>query len=84
VKFDGRWDHGWRLVFRRVYQFFVGPTANVHLHKDDGLWHWFPLIDPFFKCQRPVGPDGSRWHFEKCGVDLIWLQWTLCLHWIDN
>ena len=81
MNFGPKWSHGPRLVFRRVYEFFIGPTANVHLHYDSALWH-FPVILPFVKWQRPV--TDSRFHFDKCGVDLLFGPWIFCMHWIDH
>lgn len=82
MKFDERWNHGWRLVVRRVYQLFIGPVPSIHLHAEDEITHWLPIIDPFTKWQRPV--TDSKYHLDRLGVDLIWLKWTLCLHWVDN
>lgn len=82
MKFGPSWDRGWRLVVRRIYQVFVGPKPSVHLHSEDEITHWLPILDPFTKWQRPI--TDSKYHLDKLGVDLIWLKWTLCLHWIDQ
>ena len=82
MNFGPEWNHGPRLVFRRVYELIVGPSPSVHLHRERELWHLFPIVDPFIKWQRPI--TDSAFHFDRAGVDLIWLWWVLCLHWIDN
>lgn len=82
MKFDERWNHGPRLVIRRVYQLIIGPKPSVHWHRDDELWHLVPIIDPFIKWQRPI--TDSAFHFDKVGVDILFGPWVLCLHWIDQ
>ena len=82
MRFDERWNHGPRLVFRRVYELIVGPTPDIHWHYQDDLWHLIPIIDPFIKWQRPV--TDSAFHFDKAGVDILFGPWVLCLHWVDH
>jgi hypothetical protein len=71
-------------VRRRIRNFFVGPRPALHGHQHFHHWHLLPLADAFIKWQRPIGADGSRFHFDKLGLDLTWLWWTLCLHYLDN
>jgi hypothetical protein len=80
MKFGPEWNHGPRLVFRRVYQIFVGPIPSVHFHRDDELWQF--AILPFVKWQRPV--TDSKYHLNRLGVDVLFGPWTLCAHWVDN
>lgn len=80
MKFDERYDHGVRLVFRRVYELIVGPSPSVHLHRERELWQWGVL--PFVKWQRPI--TDSAYHFDRLGVDFFFGPFTLCIHWVDS
>jgi hypothetical protein len=87
VNFGPEWNHGLRLVFRRVYQMFVGPTPSIHQHYHSELWQFpigiGPLVLIFFvHWQRPV--TDSAYHFHKLGVDILFGPWTQCLHWLDE
>lgn len=84
---DERWNHGPRLVFRRVYELIVGPKPDVHGHYTSELWQFpfglGPIVAIFFvKWQRPV--SDSPFHFDKAGVDFFFGPWTRCYHWLDN
>lgn len=80
MTFDEHWNHGWRLVLRRVYELFVGPSPSLHMHHDAALWQFG--LSPFVKWQRPV--TDSAFHFDRLGVDFFFGPWTLCAHWIDH
>ena len=80
MKFDERFNHGWRLVFRRIYQVFVGPIPSVHFHRDDELWQF--AILPFVKWQRPV--TDSKYHLDRLGIDVLFGPFTCCFHWVDR
>ena len=87
MKFDERWNHGHRLVFRRIYELLVGPQPSVHGHYTEELWQ-FPFgLGPcvlifFVKWQRPV--TDSPYHFDKAGADVMFGPWVRCFHWLDN
>lgn len=80
MKFDERYNHGWRLVFRRVYQLIIGPSPSIHRHYHPELWQ-FGIV-PFVNWQRPV--TDSAYHFHKLGVDILFGPWTHCFHWLDE
>lgn len=40
MKFGPEWNHGPRLVLRRVWELFVGPSPSLHVHHDAALWQF--------------------------------------------
>lgn len=38
MNFGPEWNHGPRLVLRRVFELIVGPTPSIHRHYHPELW----------------------------------------------
>ena len=76
MNFGPEWDHGPRLVVRRVFQLLVGPKPSIHGHYNKGFWQFGMM--PFIDWDHP------GYHFNKCGVDFFFGPYTGCVHWKDN